>query len=324
MSTRVVLGRSGLEVSPVSFGTWQLSPRFWGPQPEAEVRAAMRKAFDLGINFFDTADAYGDGYGESVLGAFLSEVPRRDVVVATKVFNHYNPDGSRYPDLSPNHIIARCEASLKRLRVEAIDVYLLHFYDQLAALEEVAGALEQLRRQGKILHYGTSNHSVEELRAQRRFGAYHVTQPPYSLISTAIEKDLLPYCQAEGVGVMVYSSMHKGLLTGKYRGDEAFEDFRRNHPDFQGERFQRITASVRSLEPMAAKYGLTVYQLVLAATLMHPAIHVAVVGIKTPDQIAEAAGAMGRTLSREDYFAVRAALAVDAPAKIKDAGGKVK
>lgn len=324
MSTRVVLGRSGLEVSPVCFGTWQLSPRFWGPQPEADVRAAMRKAFDLGINFFDTADAYGDGYGESVLGAFLAEIPRREAVVATKVFNHYNPDGSRYPDLSPNHIIERCNASLKRLRVDAIDLYLLHFFDQLTPLEDVVGALEQLKRQGKILHYGTSNHSAEELRAQLRLGAYYVTQPPYSLVSTAIEKDLLPLCQAERVGVMVYSPMHKGLLTGKYRGTEAFEDFRRNHPDFQGERFQRITAAVCGLEPMAAKYGMTVYQLVLAATLMHPAIHVAVVGIKTPEQIAEAAGAMGRTLSREDYYALRAALNVDAPAKIKDASGKVK
>jgi aryl-alcohol dehydrogenase-like predicted oxidoreductase len=319
----VVLGSSQLLVSPVAFGTWQLSPRFWGKQSEADAIAAMKKAVDLGVNFFDTADAYGDGYAETVLGKALKEMPREERAICTKFFNHFNPDKSRYPDLSAGYLTERCEASLKRLGIECIDLVLLHFYDQLTPLAEVADTLEKLRDAGKVRNFGVSNHNVEQTRAQRKFAAYTVTQPPYSLLDTAIEEELLPYCQAENIGVMVYSPMHKGLLTGKYTGEEKFSDFRKNHPDFQGERFRDICRRVRSLQPMAADYGLSIYQLILAATLMHPAIHVAVCGIKTPAQIEEAAGAAGKTLSREDYFTVRKTIA-GAGAKVADASGTRK
>ncbi len=302
---RIMLGESGLSVSPISFGTWQLSPRFWGELAKEEAVAAMRSGFEQGINFIDTADAYGDGYGESVVGEAIKDLPRDELVIVTKVFNHFNPDGSRYPDLSPDHLVERCEASLSRLGIETIDLYLLHFYDQLTPLADIAGALEGLRDRGKIRAFGVSNHSAEQLAAQRRFGPYSVIQPPYSLIDPVGEGDLLPYCQAENVGVMVYSPLHKGLLSGKYTGSETFNDFRRHHPDFQGERFKRLCAKVRSLQPIADRNGLTIYQLVVAVTLMHPAIHVAVCGIKTPDQITEAVGAVGKIISRDDYFTVR-------------------
>lgn len=321
---RVTLGCSGLSVSPLSFGTWQLSPRFWGEQSKDDAIAAMRLAFDEGVNFFDTADAYGDGHAETVLGEAIKELPRDGLVIATKFFNHFNPDASRYPDLSPGYLTERCEASLKRLGIETIDLCFLHFYDQLTPLADVAGTLEQLRVQGKIRAIGVSNHNVEQLRAQRRFADYAVVQPPYSLVDTGIEDRLLPYCQAEDLGVMVYSPMHKGLLTGKYTGGETFDDFRAHHPDFQGERFKQLCGAVQGLRPMAEGYGLTVYQLILAATLMHPAIHAAICGIKTPAQIAEAIGAMGKAISREDYFAVRKALACGQGAKVIDAKGTRK
>lgn len=318
---RVPLGRSELSVSPVAFGTWQLSPRFWGEQSKAEALAAMAAAFDLGVNFFDTADAYGDGYAETVLGEALRDLPRQEVVVCTKWFNHFNPDASRYPDLSPEHLAARCEASLKRLGIDTIDLCLLHFFDQLTPLGEVAATLDVLRDQGKIRNYGVSNHNAEQLRAQRCFGDYTVVQPPYSLLEPAGEDDLLAYCQAENIGVMVYSPMHKGLLTGKYQGNETFPDFRSNHPDFQQPRFAEVCAAVQGLRPMAEGYELSLYQLILAATLMHPAIHVAVCGIKTPAHIAEATGALGKTLSREDYFSIRKALACGRGQKVLDATG---
>ncbi len=320
---RVVLGESGLSVSPTAVGTWQLSPRFWGPQSKDDAMAAMKFAFDRGINFFDTAEAYGDGYAETVLGEVVRDLPRDELVLATKVFNHFNPDGSRCPDLSPEHIVARCDVSLKRMGVETIDLYLLHMYDPLTPLADIAGTLEKLRDKGKIRCFGLSNHTVEQCRAQRRFGAYSVIQPPYSLIEPAGESDLLPYCQSENVGVMIYSPMHKGLLSGKYTGRETFDDFRNNHPDFQGDRFEELCAKVQSLKPIAERNALTIYQLVLCATLMHPSIHVAICGIKTPDQIAEAVGAAGKQLSREDYFAVRNAVGPGSP-KIADAGGSRK
>jgi len=321
---RVTLGSSGLSVSPICFGTWQLSPRFWGEQSEDDAIAAMRLAFDKGINFFDTADAYGDGYAETVLGKAIADLPRDELIIATKWFNHFNPDASRYPDLSREHIIERCEASLNRMGIETIDLMLLHFFDPLTPLDEIAGTLEHLKQQGKIRKFGVSNHTVEQFRAQRRCGPYDVVQPPYSLIAPDIEKDLLPYCEVEDIGVMIYSPMHKGLLTGKYTGPETFEDFRKAHPDFQGDRFRQLCEGVQSLCPMADGYGLSIYQLILAATLMHPAIHTAICGIKTPDQIAEAVGAIGKTISREDYFRVRKAVAGKLPAKIADASGTQK
>ncbi len=311
MSERIVFGATGLKVSPICFGTWQLSPRFWGEQPKTDALEAMNVAFDNGINFFDTADAYGDGYAETVVGEFLADKPREQVVICTKVFNHFNPDGSRYPDLSPDHVRQRCELQLQRMGIETIDLYLLHLFDPLTPLADVAGVMEDLKREGKIRAYGVSNHTLEQLRAQRRFGAYDAVQPLYSLVARDIERDLLPYCGAENIGVMAYSPLHKGLLTGKYTGDERFTDFRRYLPDFQGERFGRYTQAVRSLKPLAGKYGLSLYQLILAATLMHPAIQVAIVGIKKVGQIREAVGAMGQNIAREDYFAVRKALEID-------------
>jgi len=320
MSKRIVFGATGLEVSPVCFGTWQLSPRFWGEQSKADALEAMNVAFDDGINFFDTADAYGDGYAETVVGEFLADKPRDQVVICTKVFNHFNPDGSRYPDLSPDHVRQRCELQLQRMGIETIDLYLLHLFDPLSPLADVAGIMEELKREGKIRAYGVSNHTLEQFRAQRRFGAYDAVQPLYSLVARDIERDLLPYCEAEDIGVMAYSPLHKGLLTGKYTGDERFKDFRRYLPDFQGERFGRYTQAVRSLKPLAEKYGLSLYQLILVATLMHPAIQVAIVGIKKADQIREAVGAMLQTIPREDYFAVRKALQIDG-AGLQDARG---
>lgn len=320
----VTLGKSNLSVSRLAFGTWQLSPRFWGDVPKADIARAMRAAVDLGINFFDTADAYGDGLAETVLGETLKSVRRDAVVIATKVFNHYNPDGTRYPDLSPAHIRERCEASLKRLQTEYIDLYLLHFYDQLTPLDVVAETMEDLRAQGKIRHYGVSNFQIEELRAAVAAGNFTVLQPPYSFLQLEAEQAIFPFCLANRIGVMVYSPLHKGLLTGKYKGTETFSDFRRHHPDFQGERFRMICQAVRSLEPVAARYGMSIYQLVLAATLAHPAIHCAVIGIKTEDQLREAVGALEKTIDRPDYFKIRQALNFGPPAKIKDASGAVK
>jgi aryl-alcohol dehydrogenase-like predicted oxidoreductase len=208
--------------------------------------------------------------------------------------------------------------------IETIDIYLLHMFDPLTPLADVADVLNSLKKQGKIRSYGVSNHTVEQLRAQRSFGDYEAIQPLYSLIDTEIESDLLPYCEAENIGVMIYSPLHKGLLTGKYNGNETFTDFRQHLNEFQGERFQNITQAVKSLETIAKKYQLSIYQLVLTATLMHPGIDVAVVGIKNPSQITEAVGATGKTISREDYFAVRKTLSIDGISKIKDAGGERK
>lgn len=309
MSTRIRLGRTGLWVSPICFGTWQLSPRFWGKVPEGDIIAAVRRAYELDVNFFDTAGAYGDGLSETVLGNAIKPLPRDRIVIATKVYHHIKPDGSRFGDLSRDYIIAECEDCLRRLQTDYLDLFQCHSFDPLTHPAEIIDGLETLVRQGKIRAYGTSSWSAEQIRMAQAFGGNFASeQPRYSLIARDIEKDVLPCCLAHNIGVLVFSPLHNGLLTGKYKGDETFTDLRAKRPDFQGERFRQLCEKVASLRDLADKYDLTIVQLVLATTLMHPAIPCAIVGIKNAAQIEEAAGAMGRTISRDDWHQVRARL----------------
>ena len=307
----VTLGKTGLKVSRICFGTWQLSPSYWGEQPHRQIIDAMGCARELGINFIDTADAYGDGLSERVVGQALRELSREDFVVATKVFWHIGGEDRRYPDLSPDYIARACEASLQRLQTDHIDLYQCHSFDPLVHPNQIVQAMEKLIRQGKIRACGTSNWTVEQMRLGEAAGqCLGSCQPHYSLMKTDIEKDVLPYCQRHGLGVLVYSPLHYGLLSGKYRGDETFADVRRRMGDFQGQRFKEVCDRVRQVGEVGQPYGLTTVQTVLRATLMHPAVHCAIVGIKDSDQIREAAGAVGAPLEREDYFQVRKLLQV--------------
>lgn len=305
----VELGCTGLQVSPICFGCWQMGQTFWGKQPEATLIDAVHAAVDAGINFFDNADAYGNGVAEQILGRALAGIQRDRVVVATKVYYHFYEDGHRHPDLSEKYVIAECQASLKRLGLDYLDLYQAHAFDPFTPLEETARAMEKLKKDGKIRAYGVSNFTVEQLRACRCYGDFDTIQPRYSLLIPGIEDDLLPYCVAQNVGVLVYSPLHRGVLTGKFKGDETFTDLRANDRDFQGETFRQLVAKVENLRPMAEGKGCSVTQLALAATIAHPGIHCAIVGIKNADQIREAAGAVDVDLTREEYHAIRAALA---------------
>jgi aryl-alcohol dehydrogenase-like predicted oxidoreductase len=306
--TRLALGSTGLQVSPICYGSWQANPKMWGDQSDEALIGAMRRAFEIGINFFDTADAYGDGRAEELLGEALKDFPRDELVITTKVYHHIYPDGHRHPDTSADWILEACEASLKRLRLEYLDLYQIHKYSPIHPPEEFTAALEKLKAQGKIRHYGLSNFTEPQIRLARRHGNYETLQPRYHLLKPVPEDDMLPTCMVEGMGVFVYSPLYKGLLTGKYTGTETFDDLRRNDPNFQGERFRKHCENVRRLEPLAKAKGLSIVQLVLAATLMHPGIHCAIVGIKRAEQIEEAAGAMGKTLTTEEYWQVRNAI----------------
>lgn len=306
---RVRLGKSELEVSPVCYGTWQLSPRFWGEQSAQDITRAIQQAYDYDINFFDTADAYGDGHAERVVGKAIKTLPREKIVIATKVYNHFYPNSEeRHGDLSSDYIRQACDDSLKRLEVDYIDLYQCHAHDPLAHPRDIASTLDELVKAGKIRAYGVSNWSVEQMRTGAAFGDFATSQPLYSLLARDIERDILPYCIANDIGTLVYSSLHLGLLTGKYKGSETFEDVRKQRPDFQGDRFKTICDRVTQVGEIAQKYQLTTVQLVLAVTLMHPGITSAIVGIKTPEQIKEAAGAMGKTVSIIDWNKVRSLL----------------
>ena len=308
---RVTLGRTGLQVSPICYGSWQLSPSAWGKLPEKDSIDAMREAFSLGVNFYDTAEAYGDGYSETVMGKALKPLPRDQVVVATKVFHRVDlPADQRFGDLSYANIMRACEGSLKRLGMDYIDLYQCHSFDPTVDPAETADAMRTLQTQGKIRAYGLSNWNPEQMRMGHLFGDYGSLQPPYSLINRGIETDVLPYCRANNMGVLVYSPLHKGLLSGKYKGTESFADLRKNRDDFQGERFKMICDHVAQLKDIAKRNSMTTVQLVLRATLMHPAITCTIVGIKRPEQIREAAGTMGKSLERHDMMQVRRILSI--------------
>jgi aryl-alcohol dehydrogenase-like predicted oxidoreductase len=284
---------------------------FWGAVDEEKLSNAVRRAVELGVNFFDTADAYGDGLSEEILSRALKPFKRDDVVIATKVYHHplHGRGSKRVGDLSHDYIVWECEQSLKRLGTDYVDLYQAHVTDQFTHPAETARAFETLKAQGKIRNYGCSNFTAEQLRTARRFGDFDTLQPKYSLHARDIEADLLPLCMAQNVGVLCYSPLHHGLLTGKYTGTETFDDFRADNPDFQGERFRENCARVDALKPIAGELGKSVPQLALRFVLDHPGVHCAIAGIKSAEQIEDAAGAADWTLSREQYYDVRRAYA---------------
>ncbi|MCD6404425.1 MAG: aldo/keto reductase [Planctomycetes bacterium] len=303
---RVILGKTGLEVSPICYGSWQLDEKFWGPANVEEHIAAMRRAGEVGVNFFDTADCYGNGRSEEVIGEALSTVPRDQVIITTKVYHNFlEPNRLDVPDLSYDGIVEHCEASLKRLRTDYIDVYLCHMYDKFTDIEETTRAMDDLKKQGKVRHYGMSSWPVEAMRLGIQYGDYEVLQPRFSFWRPETEVDMLPLARSQGMGVMTFSPLLGGLLTGKYTGDEKVE---RGGRYFRGELFKDLAGRVRKLAPIAEKYGITITQLVLAAVLANPMIHSCITGIRKPAYIEEAAGAMGVTIERKDYYTLRRTL----------------
>ncbi len=307
MSELIKLGRTDLHVSRICFGCWQMGGTYWGEPDEHNLTAAVRRAIDVGVNFFDTADAYGDGLAEEILGRALKGVSRDKFVLATKVYHHWLGErgSKRVGDLSYEYIIWECEQSLRRLGLDYIDLYQAHSYDYLTPLDETARAFEKLKKDGKIRYYGCSNFTVEQLRYACSVGSFDTIQPRYNLMDRRIEADILPFCLSNNIGVLVYSSLQYGLLTGKFKGSETFNDLRSKNPEFQGQRFKENVDKVNQLIPIAKRTGKTVTQISLRALLEHPAVHCTIVGIKNSQQIEEAAGAMGWNLTREDYYDIR-------------------
>ncbi len=279
------LGTSDLVVSRICFGCWQLSPRFWGEIPLEPWEEALHQAADLGVNFIDTADAYGDGHAEACLGNWFKKSGMRDrFILATKFHWNFEQD-ERHPDTSYEYILRECDASLRRLQTDHIDLYQVHAFDPLTRPDAIAAAFHQLKRQGKVRWFGVSNHSPEQMRMVGRDCKVVSSQPHYNLIARDIEQDLLPYCLGERIGVIPYSTLYKGLLTGKYDRTRTFDDLRQSDPLFQGKAFHRMLDAMDELRPIASGFGLTVGQLAIRWLLTHPAITAAIVGIKTPDQI---------------------------------------
>jgi aryl-alcohol dehydrogenase-like predicted oxidoreductase len=303
VSDRVRLGRSELMVSPIAFGTWQLGGE-WGQFDEQRAIEAIRHARSLGINFFDTAQAYGFGVSERLLAKALEDdlrAARDDVVIATK--GGLRPvDGGMERDASPRFLREGVEASLEALGIDRIDLYQVHWPDPETPLAETGAALAELRDEGKIRHVGVSNFSAEQMAELSETIPVETLQPPYHLFNREIEESVLPWCLDHDVGVLVYGPLAHGLLTGTIDADSEFaaDDWRSGSPLFSQTHLQQNVRVVQQLAEVAADLGCTLSQLAIAWTLVHPAVHVAIVGSRSPEHIEEAVAALDVELADED------------------------
>jgi aryl-alcohol dehydrogenase-like predicted oxidoreductase len=295
----VRLGKTDLEVSAIAFGTWAFGGD-WGSFDAHEAKAAIFRALDLGITFFDTAHAYGFGLAERLLGGALHERGSLDrVILATKGGLRKEGDAI-VRDASAAEIRLGVERSLRNLRVDHIDLFLVHWPDPSTPADETAEALERLVAQGKIRHVGVSNYDKEQMDSLARCGArVESLQPAYHMFRREIELETLPYCIEHDIGVLVYGTLAHGLLTGHVTPDTAFDpdDWRSRSPDFTGETFRKNLEVVEALKEFAQERLVLLGQLAVAWTLAHPAVDVAIVGARRASQLEQTAPAADIGLS---------------------------
>jgi voltage-dependent potassium channel beta subunit len=311
------LGRSGLVVSEIGLGSWLT---LGSSVDAAGTREIVQAAYDLGINFFDTADVYVNGEGEEALGSALQGIPRHYVVIASKCFfpmsEHPNDRG-----LSRKHIVESVEASLRRLGTDYLDLHQCHRADPSTPLDETVRAYEDLIRQGKVLYWGVSEWSAAQIEEACRLadalGAYRPisNQPEYNLFHRGIENDLIPTCAREGVGQLVFSPLAQGVLSGKYSGGaippgtRGADDFRNQFMSdyLRPERTERVDA----LQPLAAELGISLPQLALAWCLRQANVSCVIVGVTRSAQLEDNAKASGMQLPDELIARIDALLPAD-------------
>jgi aryl-alcohol dehydrogenase-like predicted oxidoreductase len=288
-----------LVVSEVCFGTWPISGHGMGKVDEKDACSTISRAVEMGVNFFDTADMYGFGYAEELLGRYVTS--NKEAIIATKVGLEWDAKGNLRNNLQGDYIIQACEASLKRLKVDAIHLYQLHWPDPDTPLEETMAALQKLVDAGKVRYVGVSNFSAEQLEEASRYMPIASNQIEYLLLDRRAEDDVIPYAAQKGISILPYKVLGRGILTGKFKGTVQFEkgDWRSEEDIFQQEQLQRSLEGVEQLKPIAARYGCTVSQLVIAWTLRWEHVPSVIIGAKRPDQIAESCLSSGIDLSPE-------------------------
>ncbi len=299
------LGRTDIEVSVVAMGCWAIAGGWtWGPQDEADSIATVHAALDVGVNFFDTAEGYGKGYSEEVLGRALKG-RRHEAVIATKVSRS---------NLAPDDVIEACEGSLRRLQTDVIDLYQIHWPSREVPISETFPALEKLRDQGKVRAIGVSNFAVGDLTDLLAVGHCQTDQLPYSLLWRAIEHEIQPKCIEEGIGILCYSPLMQGLLTGKYASSDDVPDgrartrhfskdrpsVRHDEPGCEAETF----AAIERVRQISASVGEPMAKLAVAWLLARPGVNAVLAGARKPDQIRETAQAAGLVLAPETIEAL--------------------
>jgi voltage-dependent potassium channel beta subunit len=288
------LGRAGVRVSAISLGSWLT---YGNAVAEETALACLRRAYELGINFFDTANVYNRGAAEEVLGRGLSAFSRDSYVLATKVYFPMG-DGPNDRGLSRKHIMEQCHASLRRLGTDYIDLYQCHRYDPETPLDEVLRALDDLITQGKVLYAGVSEWSATQildavyLARELHLDGIVSNQPIYNMLQRYVERDVLPVCQREGIGLIVFSPLSQGILTGKYRPGQSPEPGTRatdprSNAFMQSLLNDEVLTAVQRLQTLARQGGYTLSQMALAWVLRQPGVSSAIIGASRPEQIEE-------------------------------------
>lgn len=301
------LGNSDMELTPIGVGAWAMGGggwKFaWGPQDDTQSVAAIHEALDRGVNWIDTAAVYGLGHSEEVVARALEGRSNRPYVF-TKCERTWNEEGEIRGSLKAGSVRKECENSLRRLRVETIDLYQIHWPDPDPELEEGWAELARLKEAGKVRWIGVSNFNVQHLERCRKIAPVTSLQPPYSAISPEAEQETLPYCQAHGIGVIVYSPMKSGLLTGKMTKERIAgfprDDFRRNAPAFQEPQLTRNLELADLMKKIGARHGRAAGEVAIAWTLRHPAVTAAIVGMRSAEQARGVIGALEFRLTADE------------------------
>lgn len=300
MMSAAPLGQTEIRISPLIIGTWQAGKRGWVGINDEDIIAAIQTALDHGITTIDTAEIYGDGYSEELVGKAIKNY-RGQAVIATKVFANH---------LAYDQVLSACEHSLKRLQIDTIDLYQIHWpsgswKSPVVPIGETMRALVQLQEQGKIRAIGVSNFNLAQLQEAQQYGVISSIQPPYSLFWRLPERELIPYCVAQGISILAYSPLAQGLLTGKFPPNHQFppEDIRAKNILFQGELYQRAQNALAQLRPIAEAHQISLGNLALAWLLHQPRTH-PIVGVRNREQVLGNLPALSVRLSAETLAAV--------------------
>lgn len=312
-----LLGNTDFSITSIGLGAWAMGGGgwsfAWGPQDDRESVAAIHHAIDRGINWIDTAAAYGLGHSEEIVAKALTEIPSSQrPLVFTKCSLVWDEKGNISHNLQPDSLRRELERSLRRLRVETIDLYQIHWPDfsftaegaRAPGLEEAWKALAEMQKAGKVRYIGVSNFSVAQMERIRPIAPISSLQPPYSILSRGIEAEILPYCASHNIGVIVYSPMQSGLLTGTMTRERIAslpsDDWRRQSPDFQEPKLMRNLQLVEKLRAIGSRHKRSPAEVAVSWTLKHPAVTAAIVGVRRPSQVDGIIGAGEFRLSPEE------------------------
>ena len=315
------LGNSDMRITPLGIGAWAIGGSGWngsmGPQNEDDSVPAIHAALDRGINWIDTAALYGLGHSEEVVAQALKGRSPRPYVF-TKCERVWNSQREIGASLKAQSIRRECEGSLRRLRVDAIDLYQIHWPEPDQDIEEGWTELARLKEEGKVRHIGVSNFNVAQMKRAQTIAPITSLQPPYSIVTREVEKEILPYAKKHNIGVIVYSPMSAGLLTGSMTGERvanfAAEDWRRNLPNFKEPLLSRNLRLVERLREIGKRHGRLPGEVAIAWTLANPAVSGAIVGFRNPRQVEGIIGALEFRLDKDEMAEIEHMLSLEAVA----------